>query len=217
MDDGNYREKYKEFEIVIENDMDVEDPRHDGTLGKMICFHRRYDLGDKTDLKSDMFNGWDEWYDYIKKDLKGIIILPLYLLDHSNIWMRVGRGFGDVDPGHWDSGQVGFIYTTKEAILKECSVKKIGKRALKKAEDILCSEVDVYSKYISGECFAYRWETGGCGGYFGDDGIAQAIEDAKVEIDIYVKEKIEKHCKKVKAYIRNKVPVERREALSIGG
>jgi len=49
--------------LKIEQDEDAEDPREFDNLGIMVCFHKRYNLGDKTDLSSDQFNGWDELED----------------------------------------------------------------------------------------------------------------------------------------------------------
>ena len=151
---------------------DPQDPREDENLGTMVCFHRRYTLGDKTDLNSDMFNGWEELYDYLKKEKKAIMILPLYLYDHSGISIKVGSFQGLLSQGHaeFDSGQVGFIYCTKED-LKRIGITKA------KAEKSLQAEVEVYNDYIQGNVYYLVKETYNkkkeqinydtCGGYFG--------------------------------------------------
>ena len=47
------------FDIV--HDSDPLNPRTEfDNITKMICFHRRYNLGDKHDYKTSDFNGWDE-------------------------------------------------------------------------------------------------------------------------------------------------------------
>ena len=39
----------KDLVLSIIQDVDAEDPRNWDNLGTMICFHRRYSLGDKHD------------------------------------------------------------------------------------------------------------------------------------------------------------------------
>ena len=103
------------------SDTDPTDPRSDDNIGIMVCFHKRYTLGDKTDLTSDQFGGWAELEAYLKKELKAVVILPLYLYDHSGISIHT---FKHGQHYSWDGGQVGFIYTTKEKMKKEGMAKK---------------------------------------------------------------------------------------------
>ena len=83
-------------------------------LGKMVCFHKRYSLGDDHDIHHDDFNGWDEMGEHLTKGHDAVIILPLYLYDHSGITIQT-TPFSCP----WDSGQVGFIYMDRETILRE--------------------------------------------------------------------------------------------------
>jgi len=107
-----------------------ESPRKWDNLGTMACFHRRYTLGDEDiPFSSDDFNGWDEMEAYIYKELKALIVLPLYLYDHSGITINT-TGFSC----RWDSGQVGFIYITKDKIMKEYNVKRIRRDLKEKVE-----------------------------------------------------------------------------------
>ena len=49
----------KKYELKIEQDTDPMNPRTDwDNLGTMVCFHNRYDLGDKTDYRSKDYNGY---------------------------------------------------------------------------------------------------------------------------------------------------------------
>ena len=91
------------------------------------------------------------------------IMLPLNLLDHSGIAMSTGS-FSHVDPGGWDSGQVGWIYVTIEDVLKNWSVTSLddlvdyhdgepAKPARERATDLLKAEVEEYDKYLRGECY----------------------------------------------------------------
>jgi hypothetical protein len=159
------------YKIEIHMDSDPVNPRKDWEpLGKMICFHRRYTLGDNHDLRSDMFAGWDEMESYIRKELDAAVILPLYLYDHSGITMSICP-FGD----RWDSGQVGFIYMTKEDAKKNWKKKIVTKKLREKITECLQNEVEIYDMYLRGEVYGFNVidpegeivETSW--GYFGDD------------------------------------------------
>jgi len=163
-------------------DNDPFDPRENENLGTMVCFHKRYTLGDKTELNSDMFNGWEEMYDYLIKEKKAVMVLPLYLYDHSGISMKVGSFQGYLPQGHaeFDSGQVGFIYCTKED-LKRIGITKA------KAEKSLMAEVGEYNQYIQGDVYCLVKETynkdkeqidqENCGGYYGYIEAEKALEN----------------------------------------
>jgi len=78
---------------------------------------------------------------------ENICILPLYLYDHSGITMRTSPF-----SCQWDSGQVGFIYCTKE----RCD--ELG-ADFSKAEDCLRAEVEEYDQYLTGDVYGYvSWE-----------------------------------------------------------
>jgi len=163
-------------------DNDPFDPRENENLGTMVCFHKRYTLGDKTELNSEMFNGWEEMYDYLIKEKKAVMVLPLYLYDHSGISMKVGSFQGYLPQGHaeFDSGQVGFIYCTKED-LKRIGITKA------KAEKSLMAEVGEYNQYIQGDVYCLVKETynkdkeqidqENCGGYYGYIEAEKALEN----------------------------------------
>lgn len=122
-------------------DEPFDSPRDWDNFGTMVCFHNNYSLGDETNLNSDSFNSWEELQEYLIKELKAVIVLPLSLYDHSGISMKVGS-FNC----KWDSGQVGFIYCTKEEIKAEGISKK-------RAEEILKAEVETYNQYLTGEVY----------------------------------------------------------------
>lgn len=138
---------------VSQDDGDFNNPREWDNLGTMICFNRNYDLGDKHSLNSDMFDSWDEIESYLIKEYKAEVILPLYLYDHGNITMNT-TGFSC----RWDSGQVGFVYVSRQGILDEFGVKRITKDLREKVEKILISEVNTYDQYISGDVYYFTIE-----------------------------------------------------------
>ncbi len=77
-----------EYELSIFRDEDAESPREWENLGKMVCWHRRYNLGDKHEFQSPQ-----DFYDSAEyKDI--FVILPIYLFDHSGITVS-NDDFGD--------------------------------------------------------------------------------------------------------------------------
>jgi len=138
--------------IVISLDTDPIDPRGDDNLGIMVCFHRRYDLGDSHDIDSDDFSNWDEMENFIKKEKKAIVVLPLFLYDHGGITMNT-TGFSC----RWDSGQVGFIYTTKSKV-NECYgfKQRFSKQRIERVKKSLIAEVETYDQYLTGEVYCFE-------------------------------------------------------------
>ncbi|MCK4237452.1 MAG: hypothetical protein KAX38_10065, partial [Candidatus Krumholzibacteria bacterium] len=97
--------EHKGHTIRIDYMEDSESPREWDNLGIMICFHRRYDLGDEHELDTEDYANWDSMRDHIIKELDAAIVLPLYLLDHGGITMST-TPFSCP----WDSGQIGWTY-----------------------------------------------------------------------------------------------------------
>ena len=126
--------------------LDHDDPRQYDNLGKMVCFHRRYSLGDKHNYESQDYNGWEEMKSHIVKKEDVLVILPLYLYDHSGITMNT-TGFSCP----WDSGQVGWIYATKKDVKEWYGLKRINKPNIDKVKEILLGEVKAYDRYLTGE------------------------------------------------------------------
>lgn len=189
--------EHRGFEVKIYTDDDPIDPREDpaSELGNMICFHNRYNLGDKHDFADSK-----ELEEFLKES--GALWLPLYLYDHSGITMSTGAFSCP-----WDSGQVGIIYVTKKEIRDWFNVHNITKKLTAKVYERLKAEVKSYDCYISGQVYCYSWEEGGCCGYYGDDGEYMRSE-AKSEIDYYLEERRKEHIAKIKLFIVNKVPLD---------
>lgn len=122
------------------------DPREWDNLGKMFCSHKRYQLGDEQ-FKEEEFDDWNEIEQYLKKERNAVIVHPLYLYDHSGITISI-RPFNC----SWDSGQVGFVYVTKEDIEKE-----FGKKPnMDKVKEIVRNEVERYDNYLTGNIYRYE-------------------------------------------------------------
>lgn len=131
-----------EVRLKILRDENPDDPRHWDNLGTMVCWHRRYLLGDLQPKESP-----EEYFEQegLKDD---VFILPLYLLDHSCITMKTSS-FND----RWDSGQVGWIYVSHKKIKEEYG--DLTPKTLDKVGRVLQSEVETYDLYLRGEIFGY--------------------------------------------------------------
>jgi hypothetical protein len=98
------------------------------------------------------------------------IVLPVYLYDHSGLAMRVAD-FGD----RWDSGQVGFIYCTREKALREWGNGGLvlSKKRRQQAVTYLTGEIETYHEYLSGQVYGYEIKRKGegvidsCWGFYG--------------------------------------------------
>jgi len=132
------------FEVVLSEN--PKNPRDWGNFGKMICFHGRYDLGDKHDYSHLDYSGWDEMKKAIIKNEKVRTILPLYLYDHSGLSISTSPFSCP-----WHSGQVGFIYCTK----KDVKENFMGMLHKDRIVVLLKGEVERYDKYLKGEEYGY--------------------------------------------------------------
>jgi len=132
------------YVINIYQDEFPENPREWDNLGTMVCFHSRYNLGDKHD-----FSDSDELLDYLKDNK--VVQLPLYLYDHSGITMQTSS-FCD----YFDSGQVGIIFVTYETLRKEYGWKYITKARKERIILYLTDEVKTYDQYLTGDIYGYQ-------------------------------------------------------------
>ncbi|MCL2189053.1 MAG: hypothetical protein FWC16_08795 [Defluviitaleaceae bacterium] len=224
----------KPYTLFIVDDDHPASPREDrDNLGKMVCFHNRYNLGDTHDhneprdfLHDMLFSRHSSnkntaygkpIFDYIKnghakearleynrstrewellenshwstnndwhtvssyaanlkgkdvpdwflddclsalriselkelvEQIEGMVVLPLYLYDHSGITMNTS-GFSC----SWDSGQVGWIYADTDMVKNEYG--DISSEAMKKAESVLEAEVEEYDYYLTGQCYGFK-------------------------------------------------------------
>lgn len=131
------------------------------SLGHIVCWCSNYDIGEKhtyEDARALMEDiaekhgitcRYDKEGNLTKKCLEqiksNIVILPIYMLDHSGISISV-TPFGCP----WDSGQIGFVYCTKKEI-----VSYLGREDTQSALKIMIEEVETYNNYMSGD--HYGW------------------------------------------------------------
>lgn len=171
--------KYKGYNIEIVADDVAESPREWDNVGKMVCQHRRYHLGDEQ-YENNYANSWKEWFAYhvlenyvLDLDLriygtfgyfeeeeeiekvwrwieKNMIVMPLFLYDHSGITISTSKTC------RWDSGQIGFMYITKEDAVKEFGNKNFTKAVEEEAIAYMEAELETYDNYLRGDVYGYR-------------------------------------------------------------
>jgi len=181
------------LKVEINQDEDSQSPRLDDNLSRMVCFHSRYDLGDKDhEYDTKDYAGWDEMKAAIIRKEKTAFILPLYLYDHSGLAISTGREYPFNCP--WDSGQIGFVFVSKAAIRKEFG-RKTTQEHLERALKAMLAEVKLYDMYLQGDIWEYEVKDaegevlGSCYGYYGQE---DCIADAKTAAEFCTKKQAEK-------------------------
>ena len=167
-------------QVDIHYDEGGQNPRDldytDCNLTKMVCFHRRYNLGDEHNFDKEDVLSWEELEKLIQKEEDVCVIDPLYLYDHSGITISTSPF-----SCRWDSGQVGFVYITKEAMRKAYNVKRISKKLKQQAWENLAQEVKTYDQYLTGEVFWFEVldecsnNIDYCSGFYGTDFLANGM------------------------------------------
>jgi hypothetical protein len=126
---------------------------------------------------------------------KNYVYLPIYKYDHSGIKLQTTPF-----TCKWDSGQIGFVIVSKEKIKKEYNKRVINKKLIEEVIEILESEVDIISDYVSGNIFGYtiidplKSDTiiDSCWGFYGTDWKNNGLlEVARDQIDDAVREEEE--------------------------
>jgi hypothetical protein len=162
---------------IIRDEMPFNPRKEFDSLGTMVCWHSRYNLGDVDGSKE--YNSPSELVSYLQRER--CIALPLFLYDHSGITMST-QPFSCP----WDSGQVGWIFVEREKVYKEYSAKRITKTIREKVVRILQQEVKTYDDYLTGEVYGYEVLKGGetvdsCWGFYGRDHEKSGLMEAVLE------------------------------------
>jgi len=223
--------EYRGFNINIEADNPIDSPRDWDNLGAIVCWHSRYNIGDKHDyispsdfiydlmiecnLETDKLNDdfdteltSEEFIEkYLDKLYNKCIILPIYLYDHSGITINT-CGFSCP----WDSGQIGWIYVTHEKVKQEFGWKIVSKKRREKIEKYLTGEVETYDQFLTGDVYGYTIEpkdtnkeiecNGSCWGFYGCDYEESGLlEYAKSDINYTIRQYKEQVIKNKKERI----------------
>lgn len=205
---------YKGMTIKVCYDENADSPREWDNLGTIYSNNRNYNL-DNHDIDELL----DEDGELNEKELsKYFIWLPVYAYEHSGITVSTGHGYPYND--RWDSGLFGIIAVSKERVRKEYGWKKITEERRKRIEKYLDGEIEVLDMYFTGEVYGFVSEDedgeqiDSCWGFYGDEGIKEAIEEAKSVIDCELRRRLSSHLAKRKAQIKSHAPFYARTAFA---
>jgi hypothetical protein len=195
---GNYKIE------IVQDDMS-DSPRNCDNLGTMACWQRRCNLGDNVKYSHEEL---ERIY-----NSKEYICLPLYLYEHSGMTMNT---IGFSCP--WDSGQVGIIFVSKAKAKEEYNWKVITKERENTIKRYLKAEVEIYDQFLTGEVYGYQITniksgemTDSCYGFYGE--IDYCMDEAIGTVQWNINNDIKTHAEKVKTWIKNRVPLEKRLPL----
>ncbi len=184
--------------VEIFPDIEPQNPRDWDNRGVISCAHKRYSLSDEgKEIPTDEFTCWDEVEQYLIKECGAVVILPLWLYDHSGISISTRSFVGRAHHAGWDSGRVGFIYATRESIIEGQGWKKLTKERRAKVEGYLQREIEVFNQYLTGDIYSYSVAVDGevvdsCCGFFGEEyAKEEAITSAKQCIGRVLEEELE--------------------------
>jgi len=171
------------YHLIVGWDDLAEDPRRLGdNLGIMACFHKRYSLGDKHHgICNSDFCSWEEMKEHIESKQKAVVILPIYMYDHSGQTIST-QAFSCP----WDSGQIGYIFTTKERIREWFCKKRITPALIARATAVLENEIHEYDAWMNGNVCMWQINddkeevVDSCGGYYIVD---DAITDGRCTLE----------------------------------
>lgn len=168
------RRAHKGLVIKLYHDLDCSSPRENDNLGTIIAWHRRYRLSD-DDAPTNI-----EPADFDPTEYP--VCLPVFMYEHSGIALSCRRTGQFAD--RWDSGQLGWIYVTRQKLLAEYSTKRLTKAVIEKATTVLLSEIEEYSAFVEGQCYGYVIEDedgrhlDSCWGFIGHQYAWEAAEEA---------------------------------------
>lgn len=175
--DGGYR-------VDIDAMEHAENPLKDSDchIGELVLWRRarqEYDWN-TSDKYAELLDRWHERVqgrptdrDYAVLDrwlrvFHGVpVILPVALLDHSGLAVRLGTSFM-CDPGGWDTSHLGFWMATPE-LIEQSGVKLEG------LEEGLRNDFTEFAGWVSGEVYGFRItdpqgeEVDSCWGFYGTD------------------------------------------------
>jgi len=177
--------------IKIYQDETPETPRSWDNLAQMVFFGNKKCLGDKHEIKLGSYQGREDFIvegaRALAKQIKDIAVcLPVHMYSHSGETISTSGGYPFNCP--WDSGTIGFVIVTKQAIRENWSIKKVTKKLIEQSKLQAEGEVETLNDYLTGNIYGYKIvdENGNdldsCWGFYGDIETSCIIEEAKATI-----------------------------------
>lgn len=193
----------KTYAIEMLYDPMPSNPRVDAVnIVSLMCWHRRYCLGDHHDYKTphDFLDAMLTRYAQLiteeqKEEMSisekiaelqknsDIVMIPLFLYDHSGLALHLG--VPGVGCDSFDTSMIGWAVLEKKSFLNIGLAEAEWTR--EKAEEFIRDEVDVYAQYLAGDVHGYTLydledpndpqEVDSCWGFFGTDILTNGIAD----------------------------------------
>lgn len=193
---------YRGIDIKIIPDKHCQSPDDWGNDDMFLVYdHRQFTVERDGYDPEEIFEVWKN-----KNMYDGYWIFPVYAYIHSGVALSLGRSgypFND----RWDTSFRGFALVQR---MKGWSYTK--EKAYKRAEAL----IEEWNDYLSGNVYGYNIEQTGdsCWRFYGDYDIeGGCLDQAKSCVDHYIKRNRLSHFEKLKAWIKNKVPLYARSPI----
>lgn len=176
--------------LKIYYDSNAENPREFAEYDSVIAYKSQYTLGEEIipepiDWLEEKLNV-PKKYEYSNARLAELeeiffdrfIAKCIYLYEHSGFAVSTSP-FSN----KWDSGQVGYIYISKEKVRANYGAKKVGKKLKQLVLDRLEAEVEELNHYVSGDVFGFKIldsedsVVDSCWGFYGDNFLENGMLD----------------------------------------
>ena len=188
---------YKGYDIDKNVDEQAEAPDQWGNEDLFLVYdHRGFTIERKGYDPTDIYEHCMEtkkWF------YEGYYVFPVYAYIHSGVVLSLGNDsypFND----QWDVSMKGFILVKR---MKGWSWQR------NKAKEIAPYLITEWNQYLSGDIYYEANES--CGGFYGHDFENNGLlEYARNAIDCYIDSQMKDRLEKLKAYIKNHVPLEKR-------
>jgi hypothetical protein len=171
--------------VSLYHDDDCASPREQDNVSVIYGRSRHYTIGDGLPPPAHeraVERGGAPLLERYLRLCEGCVAFELVgMIDHSGISFYAGGGAHLMDPGGWDSGTVGYTYTTR-ARCEELGV------TLENARQAMLSELKEYASWSEGDCWGYTVvddegeHLDSCWGFIGYD---YAKEEALGAADYY--------------------------------
>lgn len=158
--------------IIRDNECSLH-PLHDfDNLGCFALDVKNYNIGDRNYIQtlrqkienSNLFRQkyYNEYDLSNPRDLKKLgeklglfaVNITVYGYLHSGLALSLERSGQFTCP--FDSGVAGFIYVTKDDIRQYFNVRRVTKKHIEKATEILKAEFSLLKEFVEGNCFAFE-------------------------------------------------------------
>ena len=206
---------YKGYSINVYADTSCQSPDEwEDESVFLVAFHRDFFVkrdGFSQGVCQSIMRGGkyeDDSICYEAKDImKKYHIFGLEAYIHSGVSLSLSYE-GNYPDRRWDVSQLGLVFVAKTDARTKVKAKKLALGLIEDWNNSLSGNVYGFMIEKDGE------ESGGCWGFSGDYAKSGLIDHAKDEIDGEIKSRVAKHTRKLKAFISQNVPLEKRVACT---